>query len=197
MRPTVKRLLGLTALAGAGYAVWRAMESRRAASPVTWDAQPFPYPPQPRRLSTAAKPETSMRPADWSSPTTARARRAIRSRRRSTSGIFHVRRRRELRPHQRRPLLRVTRSRRVRRPPRVQDLNGRRPPSGAGPQGCSAEVDRLRVEDAVGGAQFGDHLGRDGGRRGQHHERLVARGPLAEVELLDVDPRRADDSWHA
>jgi hypothetical protein len=41
-------MLGLGILAGAAYAVWRAMESRRQPSGITWEPRPFPYPPEPR-----------------------------------------------------------------------------------------------------------------------------------------------------
>jgi hypothetical protein len=89
MRPTVKRLLGLGALAGMGYAVWRAMESRRSESPVTWDAQPFPYPPQPRQAGApAATQETSLaawvEPDDGACPTSHPVKAKV------SSGIFHV-----------------------------------------------------------------------------------------------------------
>jgi hypothetical protein len=47
MKTLLKRLLGLGALAAAGYAIWRAFERRKVDTGVTWDAQPFPYPPQP------------------------------------------------------------------------------------------------------------------------------------------------------
>ena len=54
MRPTMKRLLGMGILAAAGYAVWRAVDARRSDSTVTWEPQPFPYPPVPRRADDAA-----------------------------------------------------------------------------------------------------------------------------------------------
>jgi hypothetical protein len=43
---TVRRLLGLSLLAGIAYAIWRKLPSR----PETgghWEPQPFPFPPQP------------------------------------------------------------------------------------------------------------------------------------------------------
>ncbi len=48
MKRFFKRLLGLGALAAMGYAVWRAYDRRRVDTGVTWDPQPFPFPPQPR-----------------------------------------------------------------------------------------------------------------------------------------------------
>ncbi len=47
MRTSLKRALGLGALATLGYAAWRAVEQRRATSGIGWEPQPFPYPPQP------------------------------------------------------------------------------------------------------------------------------------------------------
>ncbi|HEX6312098.1 MAG TPA: hypothetical protein VF152_10770 [Acidimicrobiia bacterium] len=41
-------MLKLGALAGIGYAVWRYFEKQRSDTAVDWEAQPFPYPPQPR-----------------------------------------------------------------------------------------------------------------------------------------------------
>ena len=52
MRKSVKRVLGLGILAGAGYAVWRAMEKSRADSGLTWQPRPFPYPPEPHETET-------------------------------------------------------------------------------------------------------------------------------------------------
>jgi hypothetical protein len=64
MRKSVRRVLGLGALAGASYAVWRAFERRRVAAgsdtAMTWEPQPFPYPPQP---TTASEPEATPEPA--------------------------------------------------------------------------------------------------------------------------------------
>jgi hypothetical protein len=50
MRKSVKRALGLTALAGLGYAAWRSYAKRGAdavAPGLKWEPRPFPYPPQP------------------------------------------------------------------------------------------------------------------------------------------------------
>ena len=47
MRKGVKRALGLGVLAGAAYAAWRAFESSRPDSTLTWQPRPFPYPPEP------------------------------------------------------------------------------------------------------------------------------------------------------
>jgi hypothetical protein len=47
VRTTVRRLLGLGILAGACYALFRAVSSRTVSSGTPWEAQPFPFPPQP------------------------------------------------------------------------------------------------------------------------------------------------------
>jgi hypothetical protein len=48
VRKSVKRILGLGLLAGAAYAVWRAVEAQRQPTGLTWEPRPFPYPPEPR-----------------------------------------------------------------------------------------------------------------------------------------------------
>ncbi len=50
------RLVRFGFLAGAAYAVWRAIEANRADQRTTWDPQPFPFPPQPH---TDAAPDDS------------------------------------------------------------------------------------------------------------------------------------------
>jgi hypothetical protein len=54
MRTLLKRLFGLGVLAAAGYAMWRAYDRRKVDTGVTWEPQPFPYPPQPRKEAPAA-----------------------------------------------------------------------------------------------------------------------------------------------
>jgi hypothetical protein len=48
MRKSVTRVLGLGLLAGAAYAVWRAVEAQRQPTGLTWEPRPFPYPPEPK-----------------------------------------------------------------------------------------------------------------------------------------------------
>jgi hypothetical protein len=48
-----KRLIRLGALAGIGYAIWRFFERRRGEPGVSWEQQPFPYPPSPRPTEPA------------------------------------------------------------------------------------------------------------------------------------------------
>jgi hypothetical protein len=47
----LRRILGFGALAALGFAAWRAYDKRRLDTGVTWDPQPFPYPPQPHTPS--------------------------------------------------------------------------------------------------------------------------------------------------
>src|SRR5262245_66488083 len=44
----LRRTLGIGLLAGAAYAVWRAIEANRIPGESEWEPQPFPFPPQPR-----------------------------------------------------------------------------------------------------------------------------------------------------
>ena len=44
----LKRVFKLSLLAGAAYAAWRWFESQRKESDLSWEAQPAPFPPQPR-----------------------------------------------------------------------------------------------------------------------------------------------------
>ena len=60
MKTLLKRLLGFGMLAAAGYAMWRAYDRRKVDTGVTWDPQPFPYPPQPHtQLRLGAPPKDS------------------------------------------------------------------------------------------------------------------------------------------
>jgi hypothetical protein len=54
VRKLFRRLFGVGVLAGIGYAIWRYFERQRSESGVGWEAQPFPYPPQPREPSGAS-----------------------------------------------------------------------------------------------------------------------------------------------
>ena len=61
MRKSVKRALGLSALAGLGYAAWRSYSRARSAGAgavtpgLNWEPQPFPYPPQPVQTVSLAR----------------------------------------------------------------------------------------------------------------------------------------------
>lgn len=62
-RSWFRRFLGAGLLAGAAYAVWRAIESNRSANETGWEPQPFPFPPQPRAAPSTAGPDTAPVPA--------------------------------------------------------------------------------------------------------------------------------------
>jgi hypothetical protein len=53
--PWIRRVLGVGVLAGAAFAVWRAIEANRPERDVGWEPQPFPFPPQPRSDGDAAR----------------------------------------------------------------------------------------------------------------------------------------------
>ena len=85
MRSGTKRLLGFGVLAAAGYAVWRAFDARKVATSdtgVTWDPQPFPYPPVPRETLPETPPWVE--PDDGTCPVTHPVKGKL------SSGIFHV-----------------------------------------------------------------------------------------------------------
>jgi hypothetical protein len=92
MKRSMKRLLGFGALAAVAYGAWRAYERRRVETGVTWDPQPFPFPPKPH-VETApaprAEPEaTSATP--WVEPDGAACPTTHPVKVKLSSGIFHV-----------------------------------------------------------------------------------------------------------
>jgi hypothetical protein len=100
MRKSAKRLVGAGVLAAAAYAVWRAFDARRTASNVTWEPQPFPYPPVPRATTADA---TSDAPSDatsdagpepaqagWVAPVDGSCPATHPVKGKLASGIFHV-----------------------------------------------------------------------------------------------------------
>jgi hypothetical protein len=56
VRKLVRRVFRLGLLAGIGYAVWKYFEKQRSEPAVGWEAQPFPYPPQPRERAEEKAP---------------------------------------------------------------------------------------------------------------------------------------------
>lgn len=75
---TVRRVLGLGLVAGVAYAAWRRVPRRTAGAP-TWEAQPFPFPPQP-----------AVDPSPWIEPAESGACPAHHPvKAKLTSGIFH------------------------------------------------------------------------------------------------------------
>ena len=89
MKTFLKRALGLGALAAAGYAVWRGFARRKVDSGVTWNAQPFPFPPRPRSESPAAPVEVVLQQA-WVEPEDGRCPASHPVKTKLASGIFHV-----------------------------------------------------------------------------------------------------------
>ena len=99
----------LSVVAGTAYAVWRWFESQRSDSGLSWEAQPAPFPPQPRAesspapstRSTAAEPVTATEPvaaqaapADggdaWVEPTDGTCPASHPVKAKMSSKIFHV-----------------------------------------------------------------------------------------------------------
>jgi hypothetical protein len=83
MRKGVKRALGLGVLAGAGYAVWRALEKSRADTGLTWQPRPFPYPPEPVETPPVAETPPWVEAADGGCPVSHPVKAKL------ASGIFH------------------------------------------------------------------------------------------------------------
>jgi hypothetical protein len=81
VRTTVRRLLGLGILAGAAYAIWRAVSSRTTPGTAGWQPQPFPFPPQPSIESTSPW-------VDAGDGGACPAHHPVKAK--LTSGIFHV-----------------------------------------------------------------------------------------------------------
>jgi hypothetical protein len=71
----LKRMFKLGLLAGAVYAVWRWFESQRSESDLSWEAQPAPYPPQPRTSGGPGNPSSaaSTAPVTATEPAAAQA----------------------------------------------------------------------------------------------------------------------------
>ena len=66
MRKSVKRVLGVGLVAGAAYAVWRAMSVKTPGTGLTWEPRPFPYPPEPHPAEPhPAEPRVSGEPSPW------------------------------------------------------------------------------------------------------------------------------------
>jgi hypothetical protein len=85
MRKWTKRMLGAGVLAAAAYAVWRAVEARKVDTGVSWQHQPFPYPPVPR--PEPAIPDTAV---TWVEPQGAVCPASHPVKGKLTSGIFHL-----------------------------------------------------------------------------------------------------------
>jgi len=76
---TVRRMLGISLLAGIAYAMWRKLPARTERGPL-WEPQPFPFPPQP-----------AIDEAPWIEPAESGACPAHHPvKAKLASGIFHV-----------------------------------------------------------------------------------------------------------
>ena len=69
----LKRMFKLGLLAGAVYAIWRWFESQRSESDLSWEAQPAPYPPQPRPSEAPNNPSAAAAPVTATEPAAAQA----------------------------------------------------------------------------------------------------------------------------
>ena len=89
-----RRALGVGVLAGAAYAVWRAIEANRVGHEPQWEPQPFPFPPQPRTPSrdveAAVAPTAAGNGAPWVEPTGEACPASHPIKAKLSSRIFHV-----------------------------------------------------------------------------------------------------------
>jgi hypothetical protein len=88
MKTLLKRLLGFGVFAAAGYAMWRAYEKRKIDTGVTWEPQPFPYPPTPH--TEAPTTETAVTETGWIEPEAGACPTSHPVKAKLASGIFHV-----------------------------------------------------------------------------------------------------------
>jgi hypothetical protein len=76
----------LSVVAGTAYAVWRWFESQRSDSGLSWEAQPAPFPPQPR----AENPPPAGGGDAWVEPTDSTCPASHPVKAKMSSKIFHV-----------------------------------------------------------------------------------------------------------
>jgi hypothetical protein len=96
-RRWLRRTIGMGVLAGAAYAVWRAIEANRTANDAGWEPQPFPFPPQPRQRTTpvgdspsVSNPSAPESGTSWLAPVDGRCPASHPVKAKLVSGIFHV-----------------------------------------------------------------------------------------------------------
>jgi hypothetical protein len=77
------RLVGLGVLAAGAYAVWRAIDMNRRLHDPGWEAQPFPFPPQPRVRGPDRADPSWVDPVGEACPASHPVKAKLRS------GIFH------------------------------------------------------------------------------------------------------------
>jgi len=87
----LRRLVGLGAIAGALYALWRLLDSRQRESGLDWQPQPFPFPPRPVPVPPDPSTDTHtqisvgwVEPADGACPATHPLKAKL------GSGIYHA-----------------------------------------------------------------------------------------------------------
>jgi hypothetical protein len=104
VRRFVRRVFMLSVVAGTAYAIWRWFESQRSESGMSWEAQPAPFPPQPRTDNpppaattvTATEPVTAQAPPTsgagdaWVEPTGDTCPPSHPVKAKMSSKIFHV-----------------------------------------------------------------------------------------------------------
>ncbi len=90
MKTFFKRVLGIGALTALGYAVWRAYDRRRIDTGVTWDPQPFPYPPEPHTVVPTPSSEAPKSDASWLEADGGACPASHPVKAKLASGIFHV-----------------------------------------------------------------------------------------------------------
>jgi hypothetical protein len=92
----LRRTIGLGVVAGAAYAVWRAIEQNRIPSAPEWEPQPFPFPPQPRKSAAGAASAESngatstATGTSWAEPTDGACPASHPVKAKLASGIYHV-----------------------------------------------------------------------------------------------------------
>jgi hypothetical protein len=95
----LKRVFRLGLLAGAVYAVWRWFEAQRTQSDLTGEAQPAPYPPEPRadsavhipsQVTPPGGPEIAGGGAAWVEPVGDTCPSSHPVKAKMTSRIFHL-----------------------------------------------------------------------------------------------------------
>lgn len=79
----LRRVVGLGVVAAGAYAVWRAIDRNRRLNDTGWEAQPFPFPPQPRAPAPAGLDGSWVEPVERACPTSHPIKAKL------GSGIFH------------------------------------------------------------------------------------------------------------
>jgi hypothetical protein len=94
----LRRTIGVGVVAGAAYALWRAIEKNQTPNGSAWEPQPFPFPPQPReRTPLGTRNQTANETADeetdsgaWCEPVDGGCPTSHPVKAKLASGIYHV-----------------------------------------------------------------------------------------------------------